>query len=145
MALLSDSNALIPKATNVAFRNVYTDIPLQFKEHPVKKDILPLRDLDAIKQSIKSLILTNQGERPFQMGLGGNVTKYLFEPVTPFVAHSLKQEIIKTLRRHEPRVRNIQVAVSADIDKNRFDVTIAFVVQSSNTQENVSFALERLR
>ena len=145
MASLSDSNISIPRAKTVAFNSVYTDIPLQLKEHPVKKDILPLRDLDAIKQSVKNLILTNQGERPFQMGLGGNVTQYLFEPVTGFTAHSLKEEIIKTLRRHEPRIQNTQVNVSADVDRNRFDVTISFLVIASDTTEQVSFGLERLR
>ena len=144
MAGLSDANTNI-KATTVAFSSLYTDISLAFKEHPVKKDILPLKDLDAVKQSIKNLILTNQGERPFQMGIGGNVTRYLFEPVTPFVAFSLQEEIIKTIRRHEPRVRNTQVKVIADIDRNLFNITISFLVQASNTQEEISFALERLR
>ena len=144
MAGLSDSNTNV-KATTVAFNSLYTDISLAFKEHPVKKDILPLRDLDAVKQSIKNLILTNQGERPFQMGIGGNITRYLFEPVTPFVAFSLQEEIIKTIRRHEPRVKNTQVKVIADIDRNLFSVTITFLVQASNTQEEISFALERLR
>ena len=144
MAGLSDANTNI-KATTVAFSSLYTDISLAFKEHPVKKDILPLKDLDAVKQSIKNLILTNQGERPFQMGIGGNITRYLFEPVTPFVAFSLQEEIIKTIRRHEPRVRNTQVKVIADIDRNLFNVTISFLVQASNTQEEISFALERLR
>jgi len=145
MAGLSDSNTRAPKATNVALKAIYTDIPISFKEHPVKKDILPLRDLDAVKQSIRNLILTNQGERPFQRSIGGNVTRYLFEPVTPFTVFSLQEEILKTVARHEPRVRNTQVKVSADIDRNLFNVTISFLVQFTNQREEVSFALERLR
>jgi len=140
---LSDYNET--KASNIATKNVYTDIPLSFKKHPVKNDIVPLKDLDAIKQSVRNIILTNQGERPFQMGIGGNVTRYLFEPVTPLTAFSLKEEIIKTLQRNESRISNTQVNVVADIDRNMFNVIIAFNVQFSNIREEISFALERLR
>jgi phage baseplate assembly protein W len=145
MAGLSDSNTRRPSASNVAFRKVYSDVPLAFKEHPVKKDIRPLNDLDAVKQSIKNIILTNQGERPFQLSIGGNVTRYLFEPLTPFTAFSLEEEILRTISRNEPRVRSTKVKVSADIDRNTFDVTIGFNVDFSSNREEVSFALERLR
>ena len=133
------------KASNVAFKNVYTDIPIAFKEHPIKKDIRPLKDLDAIKQSVKNLILTNQGERPFQARIGGNVTRYLFEPATALVAFSMQEEILKTIARHEPRVRSTKVKVTGDQDANAFYVTIGFNVEFSNSREEVSFALERLR
>jgi len=133
------------KASNVSFKKVYSDIPLAFKEHPVKKDIRPLNDLDAIKQSIKNLILTNQGERPFQLSIGGNVTRYLFEPLTAFTAFSLEEEILRTISRHEPRVRSTKVKVSTDIDRNAFNVTIGFNVDFSSDREEISFALERLR
>tara|TARA_A100001015_G_scaffold290735_1_gene364084 strand:- start:72 stop:506 length:435 start_codon:yes stop_codon:yes gene_type:complete len=133
------------KASNVAFKNVYTDIPLSFKEHPVIKDIRPIRDIDAVKQSLKNLILTNQGERLFQGAIGGNVTRYLFEPVTPLVAYSLQEEITRTIARNEPRVRATKVKVTGDTDANAFYVTIGFNVDFSNDREEVSFALERLR
>lgn len=140
---LSDYNTL--KASNIAFKNVYSDIPIAFKEHPVKKDIRPLKDIDAIKQSLKNLILTNQGERPFQPNIGGNITRYLFEPITPLVAYSLEKEILRTIARNEPRVSNTEVIVSADIDANAFNITIAFFIDISNEREEISFALERLR
>ena len=140
---LSDYNTL--KASNIAFKNVYSDIPIAFKEHPVKKDIRPLKDIDAIKQSLKNLILTNQGERPFQPNIGGNVTRYLFEPITPLVAYSLEKEILRTIARNEPRVSNTEVIVSADIDANAFNITISFFIDISNEREEISFALERLR
>ena len=140
---LSDYNTL--KASNIAFKNVYSDIPIGFKEHPVKKDIRPLKDIDAIKQSLKNLILTNQGERPFQPNIGGNVTRYLFEPITPLVAYSLEKEILRTIARNEPRVSNTEVIVSADIDANAFNITISFFIDISNEREEISFALERLR
>ena len=140
---LSDYNTL--KASNIAFKNVYSDIPIAFKEHPVKKDIRPLNDIAAIKQSLKNLILTNQGERPFQPNIGGNVTRYLFEPITPLVAYSLEKEILRTIARNEPRVSNTEVTVSADIDANAFNITISFLIDISNEREEISFALERLR
>ena len=49
---------------------VYSDFDLSFLKHPNTKDITILKDLDAVKQSIKNLILTSRGERPFQPTLG---------------------------------------------------------------------------
>lgn len=145
MAGLSDSNTRNPSASNVAFNAVYTDIPLSFKTHPIKKDILPLKDIDAVKQSVKNIILTNQTERPFQMGIGGDIVRYLFEPVSPITAFSLREEIFRTISTHEPRISNVRVSVVGNIDKNSFDVTISFNIDVSSNREEISFALERLR
>ena len=140
---LSDFNA--NKASNIAVKNVFTDIPLSFKAHPIKKDILPISDLDAVKQSIKNIVLTNQGERPFQMGIGGDVTRYLFEPVNALTAFTLKEEITRTIEENESRVSDLSVEVAADIDRNKFEVTVSFRAIFSDTREEINFALERLR
>ena len=55
----------------------WSDLDLDFKAHPVTKDIVTKNDVEAVKRSIRNLILTNRYERPFQPELDGGVTRHL--------------------------------------------------------------------
>lgn len=141
---LSDYNK--NRSSNVLRRNLYSDLPINFKDvHPNLKDILPLRDIDAVKQSVISLILTNQGERPFQPDIGSNITRLLFEPADVFTASAIQREIHAVLKRFEPRVTNIVVQVFDNSDRNAYDITIGFQIIFSEEPQEVNFYLERLR
>lgn len=129
----------------VAKKRQYSDLDLRFLRHPVKKDLIPISDLDAVKQSVKNLILTNFYERPFQPEIGSNIRRLLFEPVDSFTALALKKAIVDVLHLHEPRVDNIVVQIYDYADKNMYAVTIGFQIVSLNTLGEVSFNLERLR
>ncbi len=52
-----------PLSTNV---RSWSDLDLDFLAHPVTKDIVLKRDVEAIKRSVRNLIMTNPHERPFQ-------------------------------------------------------------------------------
>lgn len=62
----------------VASENIYSDLNLSFKPHPITGDITRKTDVDAVKQSIKNLISTNHYERPFKPSLGANLRGKLF-------------------------------------------------------------------
>ena len=132
-------------STRVAVKRKYADLPLSFLKHPGTGDIRPLKDIDAVKQSVKNLILTNFGERPFQQGLGGNVTSYLFEPGSGITSYTIQEEIKKVLEEHEPRVNGVTVSVIDDLDRNGFIVNLQYNVLALNTEVESSFYLKRLR
>ena len=113
--------------------------------HPVKKDITPLTDLQAVRNAVKNLVLTNFSERPFQSKLGSNVTALLFESADQFTAIQMKKEIYRLLEDHEPRVNATKVQILDDTDANAYRVSINFNVVQANTQTGVEFALQRLR
>ena len=69
--------------------------------NPFTKDIYGVSNENAIKQSIKNLVLTVPGEKPFQPLVGSRVNELLFEPLDPFIADSIKDEIINTIKQHE--------------------------------------------
>jgi len=143
---LSDFNQPGVRAKTVSSRQLFADLNLSMPIHPNSKDIIPLTDIDAIKQSVKNLVLTNFGEKLFRPEFGGNVTSYLFEPVNFTTAISIQEEIKLVLQNFEPRVNNIVVQVTNDIDTNGYRVTIGFSIQNTpfNNQE-VEFQLNRLR
>ena len=125
--------------------NLYTDFDFNFIANPNNGDVSKKVDTEAVKQSVRNLILTNKGERPFQPFLGSNVRGLLFELGDPFTALELQKEITNTINNFEPRVELIDVRVTDELDNNRFKIQIYFAIVSTGQQENVDFYLERIK
>ena len=120
---------------------LFTDIDLRLDPHPISGDIILLRDSQAIKASVKNIILTKFGERPFDPEFGSPIPALLFEPATPFIAQTLQRMIEQTLSNHEPRIVVQRIDVVGVT--NGFDVEIIYTIQNSTTTERLSLTLER--
>ena len=142
---IASSDYSTARSSNVAARRLYSDLDLGLPIHPVKKDIIPLSDIRAVKNAVKNLVLTNFSERPFQPKLGSKVTALLFEPTDQFTAIQMKKEIHRLLEDHEPRINATRVQILDDADANAYRVSIEFNIVQANTQTEVDFALQRLR
>jgi len=118
---------------------------LDFRVNVNSKDINPLTDVYAVKQSVKNLVLTNFFEKPFHPEIGGNVTSKLFEPADIFTAIDIKNEIKKVIRKYEPRIKDVNVQVSDNSETNEYVVDIAFSIIYLQLKTEVSFNLQRLR
>lgn len=125
---------------------IYKDLNLVFSPHPNTKDITKKTDIEAVKQSVKNLVLTNHYERPFHPEIGSNVTDILFEQMTPLTANLLTKQISEVITNFEPRARLVSVNANPRLDRNEYEVTINFYVVNI-PGELVSFTtfLERLR
>ena len=108
-------------------------------------DIVPLFDIDAVKASVKNLILTNYNERPFQPKIGSNLINYLFEPVNRLTVVAIQESIKRIIQRSEPRVDSVIVDVIDDSDRNRYDVTIYFRIINIDTEVDFTIYLTRIR
>ena len=131
-----------PLSTNT--RRWY-DLDLDFTAHPVTKDIVLKKDVEAVKRSVRNLVLTNPHERPFHPEIGSGITGILFENVSPTTAVVLQSEIRQVITNFEPRVRLIDISVLGDIDKNGYYVTIKFQVINIPNAVTIELFLERLR
>lgn len=140
---LSDYNA--KRSSNVARPTLFSDLDLRLRRHPNTSDIRPLKDIDAVKNAVKNLLLTNPGDRPFHPEIGSGITGLLFETADAYIANVLKENIKVTLTRFEPRINNITVEVNDDPDNNAYFVQLTFNTASSVLPEEVGFYLERLR
>ena len=123
----------------------WTDLDLDFISHPVTKDIIFKTDVEAVKRSIRNLILTNRYERPFQPNIDGGVTRHLFQLSTPHTKHDVKSAIETCIANFEPRATVLSVFVGGDLDKNGFEVTIEFRVVNTPDPVTIELFLERLR
>ena len=131
-----------PLSTNT---RPWADLELDFAKHPVTKDVVLKRDVEAVKRSIRNLILTNQYERPFQPTIDGGVTRHLFELSTAHTKHNVESAIRNCISNFEPRAEVIDVFVTGDLDKNGFNVTIEFRVINTPNPVTIELFLERLR
>ena len=115
----------------------FKDINLSFKRHPVTNDVLTIRDEDAIKRSVKNIIFTILGEKPFQPRFGSVVTQALFDLSTNLNEVRVTDEITTALVNYEPRISNIDVTVSVYPDSNELNATVQYDIIGvpSPTQE----------
>ena len=129
-------------------RNVrqYTDLDLFFAKKATSKDISKVTDIQAVKRSIRNLVLTNHYEKPFHPEIGSGVRDMLFEPMTPLTAHILTRKIEDVIENFEPRARLISVRAQPKLDRNEYEVTIEFFVVNAPTElVDLTVFLERLR
>ena len=129
-------------------RNVrqYTDLDLFFAKKATSKDISKVTDIQAVKRSIRNLVLTNHYEKPFHPEIGSGVRDMLFEPMTPLTAHILTRKIEDVIENFEPRARLMSVRAQPNLDRNEYECTIEFFVVNAPTElVDLTVFLERLR
>ena len=133
--------------TNASNRSVrlYKDIALSFEKNSATKDVIVKKDVDAVKQSVRNLIMTNHYERPFHPEIGSGLRGMLFEPMTPLTAVGLQRKVEEVLVNFEPRINLSQVLAIPNIDNNAYDLKIKFYVIGNSQPIEVETFLERLR
>ena len=104
----------------------FKDINLSFKRHPVTNDVVTIRDEDAIKKSVKNIIFTILGEKPFLPQFGSVINEALFDLNTNLNEIRVIDEIRTSLLNYEPRIDNIDVNVTVAPDTNEMNCTVQY-------------------
>ena len=104
----------------------FKDINLSFKRHPVTNDVLTIRDEDAIKRSVRNIIFTILGEKPFEPNFGSVINESLFDLNTNLNEIRVSDEIRSSLNRFEPRISNIVVTTTVQPDSNELNCTVQY-------------------
>ena len=113
-------------------------------KNPITNDIVTLKNEEAIKQSVKNLVLTKINERPFNPLLGTNTTSYLFELSSEVSANRLIEEIERVLLDNESRIALENISVDLAPEENSYDVSIEyFIIGAPPELQELSFILVR--
>ena len=104
----------------------FKDINLSFKRHPVTNDVVTIRDEDAIKRSVRNIIFTILGEKPFEPNFGSVINESLFDLNTSLNEIRVSDEIRSSLLNYEPRISNIDVTVTVAPDTNEMNCTVQY-------------------
>ena len=104
----------------------FKDINLSFKRHPVTNDLVAIRNEDAIKRSVKNIIFTILGEKPFEPRFGSIVNESLFELDNTYNDILIQDEIKSSLLKFEPRIANLEVTVTVAPDTNEMNCVVQY-------------------
>ena len=135
------------QANNDISRNVkqYRDLDLFFSKKS-NKDVNKVTDIEAVKRSVRNLVLLNSYEKPFHPEIAGDVRGMLFELMTPLTSAVIARKIQDVIENFEPRARLTGVQAIPDFDRNLYEVTVYFYVVNAPTElVEVTQLLERLR
>ena len=124
----------------------YVDLDLFFGKKTSNRDISDVTDVQAVKRSIRNLVLLNTYEKPFHPEISSGVRGMLFELMTPIIASILARKIEDVIENFEPRARLTSVRAIPDFDRNSYTVSIEFYVVNTPTElVDLTIFLERLR
>lgn len=129
----------------MATKKTFTDIDALLARSPITNDLAIRTDVRAISFAIKNLILTINGERPFNRNIGQPVRGLLFELSGDQLNIVTKQVIIDTITNYEPRVVLLDVIIDDAPDKNALFITIVYRIVNTSQPVELTMTLERTR
>ena len=147
----SSSAAFIDaQANNDSDRNaqIYSDLDLFFNKKTTSKDISKVTNIQAVKRSVRNLILTNHYEKPFHPEIYCGVRNYLFQPMNQITSQLIKKSIEDVINNYEPRVTINTVRVDPFEEKNLYNIIIVYSIVNDPNPVNIQeldFFLERTR
>tara|TARA_B100000965_G_C19371090_1_gene660342 strand:+ start:407 stop:817 length:411 start_codon:yes stop_codon:yes gene_type:complete len=127
----------------------FKDLSMSFQANPLTKDLIALKNENAIARSLKNIVFTLPGEKFFNPDFGSRITASLFENINDVTASIIVDEIIDSVQRYEPRVQLLDpdgVRAFPNFDNNTFDVIIAYTIIGTDVPaQQLEFVLESNR
>jgi phage baseplate assembly protein W len=142
MAIVIRSQKFTPTKKEKA---TYSDISFGFTIHPNTQDLTVTTDEEAVKMSIRNLLLTNRGERFFNPKIGSDIRSLLFENYTLSTENSLKSYVENVVKNYEPRANIISVDVNNYIDDDAIGIRITFSTINSLSPVDLDLFITRVR
>jgi phage baseplate assembly protein W len=123
----------------------YSDFPASMEKVAGSEELYKFENVDAVKNSIRNIILTNRGERFFNYDFGCDVRTMLFENIEPSTESAIKSFIETAITNFEPRAKLINTIVSGQPEINAYTVTIVFSTINSAEPQVLDLILTRVR
>ena len=124
----------------------FKDISMTFQSNPLNSDLIALRNENAIARSVRNIVFTLPGEKPFDPDFGSNISQSLFENIDDISGSIIVDEIRQSITNYEPRVRLIDVNAFPDYDNNSYDVTIIYeIIGADIPPQQLEFVLQPTR
>lgn len=126
-------------------QEIFSDLDLGFYAHPSTHAVTRKTNRESVRQSVKSLILTDYYERPFKSNIGCSIRYYLFELFSPAVKQQMERAIREVITNYEPRADVIAVMVEERTDEHALVVSVAFMIINDPDPVVLDVILERVR
>ena len=120
----------------------YSDLDFNFAKSSTR-DVARKFDNNAIKQSLRNVVLTNFYERPFRPSFGGNLLSRLFDQASPGMISEVNSDIKKAITTYEPRVTLRKVTTDWNDTNRTLQVEIEYSFLDNN--DVLDITIERVR
>ena len=127
-----------PTLDKIKNGNRYSDIDIlnarQGGNDVVLGELPMAYDVDAVKTSIRNILMWRVGENILRPEFGHNIHRSMYEQITDFNKERLAQEIQRALEENEPRItiRAVSVQRSEDDEQNnRLNVQVVYNVNGN--------------
>lgn len=122
---------------------IYSDVDLSFGRS-ITNDVAKKLNINAIKQSIKNIVLTRH--KLFFPDFGSGMGLLLFEIIDPVTLELLKDGVISSIKNREPRVDRLNVTFNqSNIDDNEVICNVQFTVFGIAEKHEFDFVVQVLR
>ena len=126
--------------------NIYRDFSMDFEKHPVTNDVTTKSDVNAVKESMKNILLTDKGTRLFNPTFGGGIKSFLFEnKYSPVLNSVIENAVIDAINTYEPRAEVESVECRSSMDDNYVYIYIYFYVQNLSELQTTTITMEKIR
>jgi len=98
------------------------------------KDLLDLRDIHDIKQSIYNMFNTMPGQKLLNPYFGLNLAHYCFEPITRITADRIARTILLEAPRQEPRMAIRHLTVEGNIELNQYNIVFNIHIDDADLE-----------
>lgn len=132
-------------ALSNTLNNNYIDIDIGFNRNPVTGDVVVRKDIEAIKRSLRNLLLFKGHEKPFHPEINSGIHSMLFEFMDNITVSEMKNKLENMIVNYEPRINNAKIDVYMVDETNEIAIVILFTVHNSPTVNSTTIMLERLR
>jgi len=119
------------------------DIDLNFIKNPLTGDINVKRNDDAVKQSLRTLMLMSLYEKPFNNELGADLRGFMFQNYITGTDQKIEERIRAVVTKYESGV-SIKTLNVSTTDKNEITINLEYYF-SGNTSSTIGITLGRTR
>ena len=138
------SDNYLQNKNKITARKWYTDMDLNITPHPSSGDLVLKQDKEAVKRSVRNIMLTNNYERPFKPNFGANLRSLLFELADDITKFEIRKQITEAIQDYEPRVKIDQIYLNQD-RANRMYVNLHYGIIGVTEPQELEVILQRVR
>jgi phage baseplate assembly protein W len=120
--------------------NIAIGVALPFNAPGVFKSTYTTKD--QIKSNLVNLLLTDAGERVMNPTFGCDLKRFIFEGITETNIENLKANLLNSISIFVPEITVVEIAIAPNVDYNLIDLSVNYVLNISNTPDQVTIQLQ---
>lgn len=101
----------------------------------------PLTEQEEIAQSVRMILLTRRGERPYRPDFGARLDRFAFENMDTTTRNLIRQEVVAALQEWEPRIWMIEVSFQPEPQNGQLIVDIHYQLRASGIKGSAQIEL----